>query len=106
MTSLRIWMRVLNYALLGAVSYSAAAVTMQAAEAYLRARTPPPPASRPAAEREGPRERRPLAAFQVVLDTNMFNAKRSEVRSARQAGPVPASGPGQSAAARPPRRCG
>ncbi len=94
MASLRPLAWLVSLVLASAVSYSAAALSMQVfgqrldAGAPLVAAPPPPP---PAQARQ---EKMPIAAFQPVLAANIFGARRTEVKpsapgtDAAQAAPV------------------
>jgi len=82
MASLRPLAWLVSLVLAGAVSYSAAALSMQVLEQRLDATAPLVVAAPPPATTQAQREKLPLAEFQPVLTANIFGARRTEVKPA------------------------
>jgi type II secretion system protein C len=75
-----------NLALAAAVSFSAAALSMQVLERRLNASAPQVTAAAPVRQQEVVQQKLALSTFQAVLTDNIFGARRSEIKPATSPG--------------------
>lgn len=86
MASLRAWLTLVNLALAAGVGYGAALTTAQVVQNALEVATPPPATRAVQRQESAPQRSLPLAAFEPILEHNVFAARRSRPEPKRPAG--------------------